>query len=108
MRFVIFGASTSAGKSKKNGKDYQINTLLVGRSVREWENEHGKCTGFGMQTTEIQFNKTDEFIKKLDSTAFPVIAELVTQLNPENPMENIVTDYKVCWSIWDANPENKK
>lgn len=108
MRFVIFGASSSKGQSKKTGKDYEINTMLVGRSVREWENEHGKCIGYGQQTTEIQFKQSEELIKKLESTAFPVIAELVTELNPENPQENIVADFKVCWSIWDANPENNK
>ncbi|WP_419237595.1 hypothetical protein ACN08P_19815 [Photobacterium leiognathi subsp. mandapamensis] len=108
MRFVIFGASSSKGKAKNTGKDYEINTMLVGRSVFEWQNDNGKCIGYGQQTTEIQFNPSEALIKKLEATAFPIIGELITELNPENPQENIVTDFKVCWSIWDANPENNK
>lgn len=108
MRFVIMGASKSAGIGKESGKKYDINTLLLGRSVREWENDKGKCIGFGYQITEMPFEPSPEFLKKLDSTPFPIVGELVTQLNPDNPKENIALDFNVCWSIWDANPENKK
>ena len=102
------GASQSAGIGKDSGKNYSINTLLVGRSVRVWETDKGKCIGFGYQTTEIPFQVSDAFILKLESTPFPVVGELITELNPDNPRENIVTDFVVNWSLWDANPENKK
>ena len=56
----------------------------------------------------MPFKPSPFFIAKLESTPFPIVGELITELDPDNPKENIATDFTVCWSIWDSNPENLK
>ncbi|MGF1868455.1 hypothetical protein [Photobacterium indicum] len=112
-RFIVMGMSHAKGTAKTTGKEYLMPRLYFATSLRSWQTDKGVCSSAGYQCDEnnrgvIDFIDTVEMKEKLLAVPFPVVAELILEPDPENPLNNIVVDIEVLWSIWDGNPANKK
>lgn len=111
MKLVLLGASHSKGISAKNGKPYEIAEIYIGKKPRSWETDKGSCVGFGFGVGEenngkiklpkMTFVVSDTIVKQLETSAFPVLAEVQTEPNPENPEQNFITGYTVIKSLFD-------
>ncbi|AIL70639.1 RstB phage-related integrase [Vibrio vulnificus] len=107
MRYVILGSLHSSGIGKETGKAYDNGTLFIGKSIRGWENERGKGVANGLEPAKIDFLKTPEMVKKVDSTVFPCLAEVALEPSPEDPNKNIVIGFDVIVSLFDNLHEPK-
>ena len=105
MKLVLLGASHSKGISGKTGKPYEIADIFYGKKPRAWTTDKGSCSTFGFDVGEdggsMTFVVSDEILKQFESTAFPVLADVQTEPNPENPEQNFVTGYTVIKSLFD-------
>ena len=49
----------------------------------------------------MTFVVSDEILNQFESTAFPVLADVKTEPNPENTEQNFITGYTVIKSLFD-------
>lgn len=111
MKLVLIGASHSKGISAKNSKPYEMAEIYIGKKPRSWETDKGSCVGYGFGVGEesngkiklpkMNFIVSDGILKQLEGTAFPVLADVKTEPNPENPEQNLIVGFSVITSLFD-------
>ncbi|MFW7526645.1 hypothetical protein ACODM8_21325 [Vibrio ostreicida] len=107
MKYVLFGGFESAGISSKNGKAYEICHISVGVLPRSWSNATGSGKGYGYEAKKMDIIKSEALSKKMDNTAFPVLAEVSMEPNPNDPTQNVIVDFDVVSSLFDINSKSK-
>ncbi|WP_192890636.1 hypothetical protein [Vibrio bathopelagicus] len=111
MKLVLLGGTYSKGISKKDGKPYEMAEIYYGKKPRSWKTEKGECISFGFGVGEVNDGKIEkpqmafvyssELLKKCETTAFPVFADVVLEPNPEDPNKNLIVDFSVIKSLFD-------
>ncbi|SON48616.1 hypothetical protein [Vibrio tapetis] len=101
MKYVILGAFYAEGVGKDSGKKYDYGELHIGVPFQSWDNNNGKGVGRGFDASKLQFNKTPELLAKIESAAFPILADVKMEPSPEDPNKNIALDFDVITSLFD-------
>jgi hypothetical protein len=106
VRHLLFGGTYSKGVSKDN-KPYEVPTLYAGKACRAWENEKGSCIAFGSEGIKLRFDPNEIILAKFETTITPALVEFTYEPDPQDPQRNLVVDFKVIKTLFDAPVETQ-